>query len=321
VTPAFFVVGTGRCGTNLFRTILLAHADVYVARETHWIPHLVERFGDRAVAFSDIYDEVQRVYMPNGITAFDRIARQHQTSGPELWAHFQRLQPAETTGTIADFMSAYYALLAELNGTAICGDKTPDYGVHMTSLAALWPQTRFIHIYRDGRDVALSMRKVRTFQHLVAAGKRDWLELAVDRKFEEDAEATERELPLAGFFELWRRRFTAIRAESRLLPEDRYLEVRYEELLSSPGPVLDAIGRFSGIYEPEHRGARRGGRLTRQWRNLRWRQQASRLIRPSNLGRNAQSDEHAWLGRTYGETLDEMTASRADARGRLRGCA
>ena len=41
-------------------------------------------------------------------------------------------------------------------GKSRWGDKTPDYVLYMKDLKKVWPNAQFIHVIRDGRDVALS---------------------------------------------------------------------------------------------------------------------------------------------------------------------
>jgi hypothetical protein len=43
------------------------------------------------------------------------------------------------------------------NDKKFWGEKTPDYIFHVPLLHSLFPNARFIHIYRDGRDIAVSV--------------------------------------------------------------------------------------------------------------------------------------------------------------------
>ncbi len=54
---------------------------------------------------------------------------------------------------------AFYELYAESQGKARWGDKTPRYMRAMPRIEKALPEARFIHIIRDGRDVALSQRE------------------------------------------------------------------------------------------------------------------------------------------------------------------
>ncbi len=97
------------------------------------------------------------------------------------------------------------------------GDKTPQYVRAIPTLAEIFPEARFIHIIRDGRDVALSLIRERFGPGNVytAAG-------------------------------LWRETIEAGRRGARILAPDQYLEVRYEALTGNPGETLRSICAFVG---------------------------------------------------------------------------
>jgi hypothetical protein len=192
-------------------------------------------------------------------------------------------------------MEGFYQLMARINHAALVGDKTPDYGFHMRQLSELWPGARFLHICRDGRDTALSMAGNLSFCYLAASGETEWSKASVNKAFIRYRQQVESGLPLDMFFDLWRRRLSEIRAEARRLPEDRYLEIRYEDLLQRPEEVLQQMGLFLGLA-PEDNGASR---------YRRWIRRGQRLIEP-NLDKNRHSDEFQQLTRKHAGTLAEL---------------
>src|SRR5204863_5859043 len=56
-------------------------------------------------------------------------------------------------------LRAFFELYAEKQGKQRWGDKTPIYVTSMREIAGALPEARFIHVIRDGRDVALSRWK------------------------------------------------------------------------------------------------------------------------------------------------------------------
>jgi hypothetical protein len=117
-----------------------------------------------------------------------------------------------------------------LHGKPLAGEKTPDYVRHVTLLRTLFPRARFLHVIRDGRSVALSLRE------WAAAGKGP-------ARFELWAKE-----PVAMCALWWRWQVGAgLRDGPALGP--RYREVRYEELVGMPERVLDGITRFLGLPE------------------------------------------------------------------------
>ena len=69
----------------------------------------------------------------------------------EVAEALDRSQPA----TYADAIRTVYQLYAQRVGKPRFGDKTPRYSIDIPLLAALFQEAVFIHIIRDGRDVAL----------------------------------------------------------------------------------------------------------------------------------------------------------------------
>ena len=124
-----------------------------------------------------------------------------------------------------------FACYADRRGKPRYADKTPVYVLHIDRLAALFPESVFVHLVRDGRDVACS-----------------FLELGWAESIEEAALH-------------WRRRVTAGRRAGHKLPTGRYVEMRYEDLVDSPEQALrrlcDAIDLpfDEAMLDPSERAA------------------------------------------------------------------
>jgi hypothetical protein len=107
-------------------------------------------------------------------------------------------------------LRALYVLYAEAQGKPRWGDKTPAYVKRMPMIAAALPEARFIHVIRDGRDVAISRA----------------------RRADEPA-TPER---AAG---TWRKRILRAREQAGRL--DHYIEVRYEDLVTDTEATLRRV--------------------------------------------------------------------------------
>jgi hypothetical protein len=79
-----------------------------------------------------------------------------QIDRTEFHQALERIRPFTTSAGIRSF----YNLYAQKQGKSRSGDKTPLYALEMPAIHSLLPEVRFIHIIRDGRDVALSLRKM-----------------------------------------------------------------------------------------------------------------------------------------------------------------
>lgn len=217
--PAPFVVGVGRSGTTLLRLMLDAHPQLAIPPETHFLPALVERFGAGREPTPDNLVEVVQ-----GHAGW----RDFGLSPDELRAAFAAA-PAGAAGAIR----AFYLTYAARHGKARWGDKTPVYIESIGAIgAALGGQARFIHLIRDGRDVAVS-RAARAVKRGRGA------------------------TPAAREADTWKRRVLGAREQAELV--DHYTELRYEDLIRDAEGVLRRIcGLIELEYDPAMLGYHRG---------------------------------------------------------------
>jgi hypothetical protein len=94
-------------------------------------------------------------------------------------------------------------------------DKTPFYTPHIDTLWNLFPGCRIIHLVRDGRDVAQSLRNLNW-------GSRNLPRLAQD----------------------WRWKTTICHKVGRAIGGDNFLEIKYEDLVTEPTATLKRICWF-----------------------------------------------------------------------------
>jgi hypothetical protein len=213
--PVFpFVVGSGRSGTTLLRAMLDSHPLLAVPDEVSFIvrlssPHYAVRYG-----WPRRFDAAACTDLLLASGAFRRWRL------PEAEVRAALAAPAPTD--LPDVVRRVYALFAALQGKPRYADKTPTHVLHLPRLGRLFPESRFVHLVRDGRDVALSYCSV-------AWGPSTVAEAAVE----------------------WRRRVAAGRRAGRRLGAGRYLEVPYESLVASPEPVLRKVCAFLALpYDP-----------------------------------------------------------------------
>ena len=208
--PMPVIVGAARSGTTLLRLMLDAHPYLSIPPETHFLPDL------RALA-----QRPELKGKENSDARREEFLRVVTTS--PFWTDFalgnEALRAAVTqpkkTFSVADGARTVYELYARARGKARWGDKTPPYVWRMKEVRALLPEAYFIHLIRDGRDVALSARGL-------------WFDPAKGNI--EDAAAQ------------WLWRIREARQQAIICPN--YLEVHYEELISDPMPVLERICSF-----------------------------------------------------------------------------
>lgn len=123
-----------------------------------------------------------------------------------------------------DFLAVFMDQMALSQDKARWVEKTPENVCFLDVLAKRFTSARFIHIVRDGRDVALSFRR-----------------LGWTPNFGGDLLI---QLLWAG--EFWRYMLASVRRHAPAL-DDRYLEIRYEDLILEPEASLSRIARFGEI--------------------------------------------------------------------------
>jgi hypothetical protein len=251
-------------------------------------------------AFTDVLDRTEHV---RGGPTIDTILREVGTNRP----HFYRDLDDELSGTLPiDIVSvneAIYRLVAARVSKTVIGDKTPDYGFYMTLLQRLWRGARFVHLIRDGRDVALSMSQHPGFQRMVSLRVNNWCPIAFNgyyrvgqfhrrlrsarlRIFQGIRHETMSRAVLHDYLRLWESRLTRIADEATRLVAGSYLEVRYEDLLNDPQTVLDRLIAFLQLEAPQG-----------------WREEASRIIVRGNTGKITDPRLRGELTSLAGETL------------------
>lgn len=204
--PAPFVVGVGRSGTTLLRMMLDSHPEMAIPPETHFLPPMIEQFSrlrvtpERVVAA--IRDAPQSGLPESGV------------SEEELLERLRHIKPLNAP----DSIRAFYGLYAASTEKERWGDKTPRYVTSLAKLGRAVPEARFVHMIRDGRDVALS-----TNRRLV--------ELRGSRP-----------VPPERMAKRWRHRILNARSVTQI--QGRYMEIRYEDLVRDTEPALKGVCDF-----------------------------------------------------------------------------
>ncbi len=207
VPPVFpFFVGCGRSGTTLLRSMFDAHPEVAIVYESAFVAKLgadADRYqGDEGLRTDRLLADLGRF--------------------PDSFPHFgvseEELSQAWLDPVPHDYPDAVrrlYRLHAEKQGKARYGDKSPAYVLGMPPLARLFPESRFVHIIRDGRDVA------------AAYLSQPWGPTTLEQ---------------AALY--WKRRVQRGQRHGRALGPLRYREVRFEALVEDPETTLRSLCDF-----------------------------------------------------------------------------
>ena len=215
--PAPFIVANPGSGTTLLRMMLDAHSQLAIPPETHFVPDLIERSR-----------EIRRSHdrRPTGEELAAAIAanRRWGDFGLDETTLAKRMSGRRGQSGAKAAIRAFYELYAEQHGKRRWGDKTPDYIQSIRRIGRTLPEAHFVHLVRDGRDVALSRRRWR-----------------------ERAGAKER--PVGEWASQWRRWITTARKQAGDV--ENYAEFRYEDLVTDTEATLRRICDFCALeFEP-----------------------------------------------------------------------
>lgn len=218
--PYVFVVGCPRSGTTLLQRMLDAHPDMAIANDTHFIPRAAKK-ALRHNSDPELSNELVKA-----VLAYRRFYRMGLDDD-------EVREVASQSHKYSEFVSRLYDLRAQKQGKTISGEKTPDYCRKIPQLSALFPQAKFIHIIRDGRDTALST--LDWANETKGPGK--WGLWQSD--------------PVGTCALWWRWQVSTGSTEGAKLPADRYREIRYEDLVSQPERRLEELAEFLEIEYSE----------------------------------------------------------------------
>jgi hypothetical protein len=142
-----FIVGVHRSGTTLLRYMLNSSPQIYIPPESDFIPRFFGRDPTGELSPARIEHLLD--------TIFDqyRLVKEWQGVRPTTQA-FLAAMPGRTP---AAFLDTLYGMYARQYGAVRWGDKTPIYASYVDLIHRIFPRAKFVHIIRDGRDVALSL--------------------------------------------------------------------------------------------------------------------------------------------------------------------
>ena len=119
---------------------------------------------------------------------------------------------------LSSFIASFYQLYAQHHNKSIWGDKTPSFFRMIPVIAQLFPDAKFINVIRDGRDIYLSWKKMDHSKSNIAVGALEW-------KYKISKSANDLQEYAFG----------------------RFLNMRYEDLVSDPRDALEGVCRFLDI--------------------------------------------------------------------------
>jgi hypothetical protein len=205
--PPFFIIGCPRSGTTLLQVLIDSHPALAIPPESF----LFDRFGPLLGTYGDLSDPGRLLRLAADLLADERIRDWNLAASP------RELAEKAADPSAAGLIDALFSLYAARHGKSRWGDKTPQHGLRLPELLAVFPKAKIIHLVRDGRDVAESTARIAIGPCSI---------LAIARR--------------------WKTYMAAAEAARAGLPPDQFLELRFEDLVRDPPAARRRIMAFIG---------------------------------------------------------------------------
>jgi Sulfotransferase family len=221
----FFIFGHARSGTTMLTRLVRLHPEVHCNYQAHFFtrPPLLESL----VAEAEVGEWLKR--------------------GSNRWNHGRDLSPV-VMRAVADYILEREA---RQEGKCIVGDKSPSSlldGEAVRLMNKVYPDGYLIYIVRDGRDTAVSHR-FQTFiefpERLSKEDQRIRLEFARHPEpFLSGEQSIFTQDGLTRAAQGWVRNVTQTDQQGQSLYGERYLSLRYEDLLQQPWEQMRRVWAF-----------------------------------------------------------------------------
>lgn len=258
------IIGTGRCGSTLLQGVLALHPNLA------WLSQLTERYP--------------------GVPRLNRLAMIALDTPLLSRLAARALEPIEPYA----FWDAYCPGFSRPIRDLVASDVLPDRKNKLRAAVAamltgrrnrvllkitgwprvgylkeLFPDAKFVHVYRDGRAVASSLLRVPWWDGWRGPGSWRWGGLS-------PAQETAWERHGRSFVALaaleWEILMDAQNQARAMLPTEDLMDVRYEDLCARPTEVIRRVTEFAGLpWAPEFAAA--VARVTFRNSNNKWGEQ------------------------------------------------
>ncbi|WP_034261556.1 sulfotransferase family protein [Altibacter lentus] len=206
-----FILGNPRSGTSLLRIMLHSHPEICIPPESHFFLWLEGKYRNWDSQLLETY--LDDLY---NSTKFETWGLDRT----ELKNFIDRYSP-QTYEYLVSLIYKFYAV-KEARKPCYWGDKNSLWIEKLDKIKAYYPNAFIVHLIRDGRDVACSYKEIY---------KKNINTTYAPKLPNEIAEVAEN----------WNVNNISIEKFLKKFPEKQHVQIKYEELLSSPKSTLQKI--------------------------------------------------------------------------------
>ncbi len=206
-----FMIGTRRSGSNLLRLMLNQLPDIAAPHP----PHVMLRMMPLLPRYGDLNQDNNFALLVNDIC---RLVELNPVPWEGVTLNRGDIMARCRTRTVVAVFGAVYDVYAEVRGARTWLCKSLENVHFLPEIEAYYPRAQYIYLYRDGRDVAVSFRKVivgqKHFYHIA----KEWAE-------------TQR---------------LALKQRAITSP-DRFIGISYEALTANPARTMQRLCECLGV--------------------------------------------------------------------------
>jgi hypothetical protein len=238
-----FLIGTGRCGSSLVHEVVAQHADV------GFLSNLEDRTSAPAIAgrwSGPVYRRLPPSFTEKGRLRFApsegyRILERKVSSAISTPA--RDLTAEDATPWLGGRFRRIFEGRARAQGSPVFVHKFTGWP-RAGFIDAVFPDARFVHVIRDGRAVANSLLQMPWWQGY--RGPEGWGWGPLSDADEQVWEASGRSFPVLAALE-WKLLMDAFAEAKSAIPPERWLDIRYEDLLHDPKATTKQVLEFMGL--------------------------------------------------------------------------
>lgn len=217
----FFILGNPRSGTTLLRLILNNHSLIGVPPESGFLQWWYKKYYNWSV--DDTKNETKINLFLDDILNSKKI---------EDWnlnrQNLKNFIISENPKNYSEIITAIYKFYSK--NKSIIGDKNNYYINHLDELNIIFPKIKYIHLIRDGRDVACSYKNIN--------------KLNPNLKYLPKVSSN-----IVDIASEWNNNITKI---ENFIQKQKSITIRYEDLISNPVETLVKVCDFLDVeYESE----------------------------------------------------------------------
>ncbi len=217
-----FILGNPRSGTSLFRIMMNSHPRIVSPPESGFLQWWYEKYNGWTVKDNQVKLEafVKDLLSSKKIEEWDMDEK-------EITDFIKKQKPSN----YAELMDCIYIFYAKKQGkqVQVIADKNNYYIHHLDGLLEIWPDSKFVLVVRDGRDVACSYMALK--------------DLDTESPYRPDLPSE-----VAEIAQEWKQNNTEIKKFlKKNEKKNSSIVVRYEDFILSPREELKRVCDFSQI--------------------------------------------------------------------------